>query len=578
MSGLGGLTERKWLNPENIISLPHALFRAAENDPERTALDYFGKKISYEKLAEMVKIFAGTLKEFDCHYQVEKNHRVALLLPNIPQFAIAYYGAHLAGKTAIPVNFSSIAKELKTKPVKEIKITEEITAQLTDSEPDVIVVADFFRPILKQIKSKLRSDAIFITASPADFLPFPLNKLYCLKAMKEGKYVRVPKNDVNEFHFKDLLKQDIGRHNLMSFSFPDINDFAQFQYTGGTTGTPKGAMLTHGNVMINALQCREHLDDFLKQGEVVLGVLPFFHSYGLTACLNMTLLTLEGTLILMPSFTPKEALHLIEKKKVTLWPGVNRMFQVTADYPDVEKYDLSSLKTCFSGAGALHQTVKEKFEKKTGALIVEGYGLSEASPVVSITHPMDKKAGTIGRPVPLTKVKIVDVETGAELGVGQDGEIAVAGPQVMKGYYNKPEETAQVIKDGWLHTGDIGHIDPDGCLFITDREKDMIKILGENVYPREIEEYLLKNPKVKKCVVIGAPDMKKGEAPVAFVVLENGTTAEDLRKYAAAAPHNLWTPREIREIPETQFSEWEDILGKVKRRKIRQYYKENFGK
>ncbi|MBI2632771.1 MAG: AMP-binding protein [Parcubacteria group bacterium] len=562
-----------WLDESKITTLPQALLRAVDYNPDRVAIDYFGKTITYRELAMTVIQYS---KLFSFFGEVHQEDRVALLLPNIPQFIFGYYGSLLSGAITVPINFSSIAKELKTKPVKEIKITEEIIAQIADSRPKVLMIADFFWPIISQIEKQLK-DTMIIVAGPEEYLPLPINKLYWIKAMKEGKYVHVPRNN-NIFSLKEIIRNEF--RMPMGFRYPElkINNVAQFQYTGGTTGVPKGAMLTHRNMIVNALQCREHLGDLIGDNEVVLGTLPFFHSYGLTVCLNITLLAMKGTLVLLPSFTPKEALHLIQEKKITVFPGVNRMFQTIADYRDVGKYDLSSLKVCVSGAGPLHQTVKEKFEKMTGAVLVEGYGLSEASPVVSVTLPTENRVGSAGRAVPQTEIEIRNAETGEVLGPNEDGVIMIRGPQVMAGYYQKQNETDAVLKDEWLSTGDIGHLSEDGFLYITDREKDMIKVLGENVYPREIEEYLLKNSLIKKCVVVGASDVHKGEAPIVFAVLEQVKTIQDIQFYIATIPNKLWTPREAYAVTEEQFGSWEDVLGKVKRRKIKQYYKETFEK
>ncbi len=548
-------------------TIPEALLSCALKNINRVAIDFLGKKYTYGDLLDNVSLYAEIIDS--C---VEKTNtgtnNVAILMPNIPQFVFGYYGTLIAGYTVVPINFSSIAKELKTTPVKNIKITEEMIAQIVDSKPRVLIAADFFWPILEQVRYALQ-DTVIILTGVQDCLPFPLNILYPIKAKKEGKWVKV--NDNSVFFLKELARKDFTTMAMPSLRSSDI---AQIQYTGGTTGTPKGAMLSHENVIANTWQCRKHLGDLIKDGETMLGVLPFFHIYGLTICMNITLLSLGGTLILMPAFSPEQAAKTIQKKKVTVFPGVNRMFQAISELKDIKKYDMSSLNLCCSGAGPLPIRVKEAFERATGATLVEGYGLSEASPVVSLTLPTENKPGSIGRPLPLTQVKLIDIETGEEIaGPFIDGEIVVKGPQVMMGYYLKEQETSDVLKDGWLHTGDIGRRDADGFLSITDRQKDMFTVCGENVFCRNMEDYIMQCPIVKKSVVIGVPDDKKGEAPIVFVVIcLEADAKQKLNCHIENIPNKLWTPKEVILVDMKTFEQWEDILGKIKRRKIKDYY------
>lgn len=544
-----------------------ALFSCAQKNLNRVAIDFLGKRYTYAQLLQNSFSYAEIIESCAEKTNTGTNN-IALLMPNIPQFIFGYYGALTAGYTVVPINFSSIAKELKTTPVKNIKITEEMIAQIVDSKPRVLIAADFFWPILEQIRFALRDTAVILTGVQ-DCLPFPLNILYPIKARKEGKWVKV--NDSSIFFLKELARKDFVASGMPSRRSSDI---AQIQYTGGTTGVPKGAMLSHENVIANTWQCRKHLGGLIKDGETMLGVLPFFHIYGLTICMNITLLSLGGTLVLLPAFSPEHAAKTIQKKKVTVFPGVNRMFQAIAELKDIGKYDMSSLNLCCSGAGPLPIKVKESFEKATGATLVEGYGLSEVSPVVSLTLPTENKPGSIGRPLPLTQVKLVDIETGNEITEPfVDGEIVVNGPQVMMGYYRKEQETSDVLKDGWLHTGDIGRRDADGFLSITDRQKDMFTVCGENVFCRNMEDYIGQCQIVKKCVVIGVPDDKKGEAPIVFVVIcLEADAKQKLNRHIENIPNKLWTPREVILVDTKTFEQWEDILGKIKRRKIKEYY------
>jgi len=550
-------------------TIPETLFSCVKRNPNRIAIDFLGKKYTYNELFDNSLLYARIINSCAKKTNTGTNN-IALLMPNIPQFVFGYYGALTAGYTVVPINFSSIAKELKTMPVKNIKVTEEMVAQIVDSKPRVLIATDFFWPMLEQVKDALR-DTVVILTGVQDCLPFPLSVLYPVKARKEGKWVKV--KDESVFFLKDLAKEYAGFARTR-IAHLRLDDVAQIQYTGGTTGVPKGAMLSHENVIANTWQCRKHLGSLIDDGETMLGVLPFFHIYGLTICMNITLLSLGGTLVLLPAFSPEHVARTIQKKKVTVFPGVNRMFQTISELPNIGKYDMSSLKLCCSGAGPLPIKVKEGFEKATGATLVEGYGLSEASPVVSLTLPTENKPGSIGRPLPLTQVKLVDIETGNEItGPFVDGEIVVRGPQVMVGYYHKEQETSDVLKDGWLRTGDIGRRDADGFLSITDRQKDMFTVCGENVFCKNIEDYIMQCPSVKKCVVIGVPDDKTGEAPIVFAVVDSKAGSEqNLNRHIENIPNKVMRPREIILVGAETFEQWEDILGKIKRRKIKDYY------
>lgn len=567
----------RWLTQENTVSIPEALFRSIEKNRDRVAIDYFGRKITYEELGKLVRDNATVFRRFFYGRGSDgrgSGERVAILMPNLPQFIFAYYGALLSGAIVVPINFTSIVKELRSGvPMKNIRITDEIKIQILDSSPRIIVFADFFWPILQQIENELMDSALIAT-SPADFLPQPLKLLYPLKARLEGKQAHIPFKDRDNIYFlRDLLRTN-NRNDTKDLSFPPIDSVAQLQYTGGTTGTPKGAMLTHKNIVVNVLQSREHMGDLIEQGAIVLGVLPFFHSYGLTAALNAAFLAFDGTLIVVPAFSPKKALSLIQEKRVNLFPGVNRMFQVMSEILRTKKYDLSSLELCFSGAGPIDQETKRTFEELSRSPIVEGYGLSEASPIVSVTLPNENKVGSVGRPVCGTKVLIVDVEKKNVLPNGREGEILVSGPQVMLGYWQNPEATQEVLRDGWLSTADIGHLDKDGYLYITDRLKDMYTKNGENVYCRPVEKYVLECPAVKRCVVVGVPDKSTGENGILFVVLKGDSNTDEVKEHLNGLPNFIWMPREVITVSEETFDDWEDVLGKIQRRKVREYYKE----
>jgi long-chain acyl-CoA synthetase len=324
-------------------------------------------------------------------------------------------------------------------------------------------------------------------------------------------------------------------------------------------------MLSHNNLVANTVQCRHWMPTLRDGEEVFLGVVPFFHVYGLSTCMNLGILT-GSCIVLLPRFKTDDVLHTIVRHQVTIFMGVQAMYVAINNYSRINQFDLSSIRICISGAGPLHAEVQDRFEELTGGKLVEGYGLSEASPVTHCT-PINgrRKKGSIGLPFPDTDAKIMDQETGQrELSVGERGELVIRGPQVMKGYWNKEEETKGVLRDGWLYTGDMAQIDEDGYFYIVDRKKDMIKTRGENVYPREVEEVLFRHPKIKEAVVVGIPDTFSVEAIKAYIVVkehEHATEAEIL-DYCRKELAKFKVPSRIefrKELPKT-------MVGKVLRR------------
>jgi long-chain acyl-CoA synthetase len=350
----------------------------------------------------------------------------------------------------------------------------------------------------------------------------------------------------------------------------DLNDVAVLQYTGGTTGTPKGAMLTHRNLVVNAHQAIAWFPGLRPHEEKFLCAIPFFHVYGLTIAL-LGPITIAATMIIHPN--PREIeplMKLITKTKPAIFPGVPTMYIAIVNHPNVSRYDLKSIRACISGAAPLPPEVRRKFEAMTGGKLVEGYGLTEASPVTHCNPIFGEYREGIGMPLPDTDAKLVDVETGSrEVGVGESGELAIRGPQVMKGYWNRPEETAQVItRDGWLLTGDVAVMDADGRFKIVDRKKDMIIASGYNVYPREVEDVLFEHPAVKQAAVIGIPDPYRGESVKAFLVLKDGATATDAEIVAFCkeklAPFKV--PKKVEFVKELPMT----LVGKVLRRALRE--------
>ncbi len=549
-------TERPWVKfyergvPESLtypdLTLGNILGQTASKYPDNTALVFYGKKISYAELDALANRFAHALTGLG----VKKDDRVALMLPNIPQMVIAYYGTLRLGAIAVATNPLYKAHELEV--------------QLKDSGAETLVAVDMFYPVISPV---LPGTAVkrLILCGIKDYLPFPLSLLYPIKARIEKQWVRVKR--IPPIHdFLSLLGKARATPVGTAVSQDDI---AILQYTGGTTGTPKGAILTHRNLVVNAVHNREWLTVRKEGEERMLAVIPFFHVYGMTTAMNLGVL-LGAELILIPKFHTKEVLHFINKYRPTIFPGIQAMYMAIGNYPKIHKYDLTSIKAAISGAGPLMREVQERFEHLTKARIVEGYGLSEASPVTHCNPVFGKrKLGSIGLPFPDMDAKIVDIETGEkEMPVGEAGELVVKGPQVMKGYWNKPEETARALRGGWLHTGDIATRDEEGYFFIVDRIKDMIKTVGENVYPREVEEVLFTHPKVKDAVVVGLPhEAFMGEKIKAYIVLKEGetATADEIIGFCREQLSKFKVPKEVEfrsELPKT-------LVGKVLRRVLR---------
>jgi len=536
--------------PEHLtypdLTLGGVLEETARKFPDHTALLFFGRKISYAELDRLASRFANVLAGLG----VKKGDRVALMLPNIPQMVIAYYGTLRAGAIGVATN-----------PLYHF---HELEVQLKDSGATILVAVDMFYPVIKPVLAKTSVQSL-ILCGIKDYLPFPLNLLYPIKARLDKQWVSV-KRVPPIFDFLELMDR-APETRPEAIVFP--GDTAILQYTGGTTGIPKGAVLTHRNLVVNAFQCRTWLTVRNEGEERILAVIPFFHVYGMTTAMNLGIL-IGAELILLPKFHTKEVLHTIQKHRPTIFPGIQAMYLAIGNYVKTHKYDLTSIKAAISGAGPLMKEVQDRFEHLTKSRIVEGYGLSEASPVTH-ANPIfgRRKSGTIGLPWPDTEARIVDLETGTrELPVGETGELVVQGPQVMQGYWNKPEETAQALRGGWLHTGDIAKRDEEGYFMVVDRIKDMIKTVGENVYPREIEEVLFTHPKVKDAVVVGLPHEEyMGEKIKAFVVLKEGqtATAEEIIAFCKEELSKFKVPKEIEfrdQLPKT-------LVGKVLRRVLR---------
>lgn len=512
---------------------------------KKDALIFFGQRITYSGLVALVDRFACGLYQSG----IRKGDRIAILLPNCPQTVIAFYGILKLGAIVVSLN--------------PLYMEREIEFHINDSGAQNIVVLDSLYHKISHIKEKGMLKNI-IVVDIKDFLPKSLKMLYPLRQMVKGQKPTI-RNKVGCHLFKDLISKEL--REVPDDVLP--HDPAVIQYTGGTTGIPKGAVLTHRNMVANIIQLRAFYF-MMKDGEErILSILPFFHIYGLMVGLNFPIYT-GATAVLLPTFTPAEVLKALSRYKITLLPGIPSLYTALCYHRSIEKYDLTCLKSCISGSSPLPIKVMKDFSKLTGIEIIEGYGLTEASPVTHFNPPHhEKKAGSIGIPLPDTDCKIVDLDNGEkEMPVGETGELCIKGLQVMQGYWNKTQETANALREGWLYTGDIAKMDQDGYFYIVDRKKDMILVEGYNVYPREIDEILITHPKVVEAAVIGVPDSLRGEVAKAFIVLKDGKTAteKEIIAFCKERLARYKVPKKVefrRKLPKT-------LVGKVDRKILRE--------
>lgn len=528
--------------PEHNIA--EFLIESARRFPDNTALYFMGKRMTYRELLHASYQFANALRSLG----VEAGERVAIMLPNCPQTVIAYFGALMNGSIVVQTN--------------PLYMESELRQQMADSGAIAIVTLDFMHKRVLNIQSKTDLRHVIVT-SMKDYLPFPKNVLYPIKAKKDGLDLSVQYVD-GVRSFTKLLSAAPATPVCAEVNARE--DTAVLQYTGGTTGVPKGAMLTHYNLIVNTLQVNHWFYRSDAGKERYLAALPCFHVFGLTVLLNQCMYA-AGMLILLPRFEVAQVLETIDKMRPTIFPGAPTMYIALIHHPDIRKYDLSSIKACVSGSAPLPVEVQDRFEELSGGRLIEGYGLTEASPVTHANTVWEKrKIGTIGIPFPDTEAMIVDPETGEELPIGEIGELAVKGPQVMKGYWNRPEETSIVLKNGWLYTGDMGTMDEDGFFAIVDRKKDVIIAGGFKIYPREVEEVLFEHPAIKEAAVAGVPDEYRGETVKAYIVLKEGAALSerelDVWCRERLAAYKVPRKVEFREsLPKT-------IIGKVLRRKL----------
>lgn len=526
--------------------IPEFMERSAESFPDHPALLFEGYRLTYRRFKEMVDGFAACLAEFG----VKKGDSVAILLPNVIPCVISYYAILKVGGIVVMNN--------------PLYADRELDHQFNDSGAKVLVTLDLLANRMIDLREKTGIRQIVYT-SLGDYLPFPKNWLFPLIA-KRKKLAADVKPAENVYKWKDLLSRNGTPPPAVALTFEDT---AMYQYTGGTTGISKGVILTHGNLSRQVQHVMAWFPTFEHGKETMLGALPFFHVFGMSTSMNLAVYA-GWCNLLIPKPQPDPLLAAIKKFKPTFAPLVPTMYIGILNHPDIEKADLTSIKGCFSGSAPLPVEVIRDFEEKTGAIIVEGYGLTETTPVTHVNPFKGKrKIGSIGIPIPDTECRIVDIEDGkTDMPLGEAGELLIRGPQVMKGYLNMPEETDQVLTaDGWLHTGDIATMDEEGYFYIVDRKKDLIISGGYNVYPRDIDEVFYQHPKVQEACSVGIPHPKRGEAVKTFVVLKEGekADAEELMAYCREHLAKYKWPVEIEfreELPKTN-------VGKILRKDLR---------
>lgn len=527
---------------------------AAENYPQRLAVIFQNTRITYRALRDRAERFAGALRRMG----VRPGERVAIMLPNLPQTIIAFWGALKAGAVAVMTN--------------PLYMEKELVQNLTDAGAAHMILLDLLWPRVAALRERLPVRN-FIVTGIADALSFPLNLLYRLKERRNRP--AVPQGD-SAVHFWKSFCRGAERHSEPVASPKD--DLVLLQYTGGTTGISKGVELTHTNIGTNCRQVLDIINITASEHQTFISLLPFFHVYGLTISLIIPVY-IAATVLPLPRYVPQDVLKLIAKYRPSVFPGAPSIYMSLLQQKDLARYNLHSIRICVSGSAPLPRDVFLRFQEVTGASILEGYGLTEASP---ITHcnPLGQegqRANSIGMPIPGTDARIVDMEAGGlSLPPGKLGEMVVRGPQVMKGYWNRPDETANALRNGWLYTGDLATMDEDGYFYIVDRKKDMVIVGGYNVYPREVDEVLLANPKIADAVTVGISDGMRGETLKAFVVPEPGEelTKADVVAWCRARLASYKVPRLVEfreELPKT-------IVGKVLRRALREEEEAKRGK
>jgi long-chain acyl-CoA synthetase len=507
------------------VTLPELIESSVRRWPDRTALVYYGAKWSYRRFWQASeRLAAGLASE-----GVGPGDRVALYLPNCPLYPIALFAVLRLGATVVQVS--------------PLYLGQDLTRILRDSEPKALVTLEILYPNLARVRDE-HAVPVVVVGRLREFYPFP-KSLFVNRVLKRLHQSTDFPSDPWVRPWR-AMRRSAGPPP--TWRGDPATTVAALQYTGGTTGKPKAAMLTHRNLVSNVLQTNSWNTTRQPGGDVILAAIPFFHIYGLTVAILVGLSD-GATIVIQTRPEVRELLRLISKYRPTEFPGVPALYNAIIQQPDLARFDIRSIRFCISGSAPLPLEVAKRFEELTHGKLVEGYGLSETSPVTHV-NPVEgeRRAGSIGLPVPNTDQRVVDLETGSRvLPAGEVGELAVRGPQVMLGYYHQPEETALVLQDGWFRTGDIARIDADGYAYIVDRKKDMINVSGMKVYPREVEEVLFQHPGVADAAVIGVPDAEHGEVVKAFVVRKPGAavTSEELRGFVRERIAHYKAPRSV---------------------------------
>ncbi|MBN9309531.1 MAG: long-chain fatty acid--CoA ligase [Devosia sp.] len=540
-----------WDTPVDLTPVHEQVLAACARAPQSDALDFLGKKTRYGELGKQINAFAGALQS---EFGIAKGTRVALLLPNTPFYVIAYYAILRAGGIVVNCN-----------PLYTVK---ELTHIVGNAGAELMVTLDLSQVFDKAEKlAEAGHVKKLIVCHFPDALPGPKKLLF--KLAKSGDLRKLDRSTVADriTRFDQMLARKLAPQPV---TIDPKSDVAVQQYTGGTTGLPKGAMLSHANIAANLSQIDAWGCGLFYPPSRVVAVLPFFHIFSMTVCMNVPL-SVGAQVVMLPRFELKAFLQLMSRTGANVLPAVPTLIQALARTGERAKPHLVSVEVAISGGAPLSDEVRENWSKVSTALLAEGYGLTEASPVVCCAAlRVPSKPRSIGQPLPATDIRFVDVDTNQVVPLGQRGELQVKGPQVMLGYHDNPEATRAAFMDGWLRTGDVGIMDDDGYVFIVDRIKDLIICSGFNVYPRNVEEAILQHPAVEEANVIGVPDEYRGEAPVAFVKLKDGqqTSEAELKKFLAQSLNKIEMPKEIifkDQLPKT-------LIGKLSKKELREEY------
>jgi long-chain acyl-CoA synthetase len=540
-----------WDVEVNVRPVHEQVLAACAKTPDAVALDFLGGKTTFGDMGKAITAFAGALQS---QFGVGKGSRVALLLPNTPFYPIAYYAVLRAGGTVVNCN--------------PLYTVHELSHIADNAGADLMITLDL-KMIFEKAEALVDKGLVksLVVCRFTDALPMVKRVLFSLAKRKDLADLRTSRIGGKISHYHELIARN---ETPKSVVIDPVKDVAVQQYTGGTTGLPKGAMLSHANVAANMSQIDAWGCGLFYPPSKVVAVLPFFHIFAMTVCMNVPLC--NGTqVVMLPRFEMKALVALIKRTHANVLPAVPTLLAALAKADNIKSDDLAALEVAISGGAPLPNEVRAAFSKKSKALLAEGYGLTEASPVVCCAAlRVPSKPMSIGLPLPATDIRFVDVDSHRPVGIGENGELQVKGPQVMLGYYENPEANAEAFMDGWLRTGDVGHMDEDGYVFLVDRIKDLIICSGFNVYPRVIEEALAEHPAVDEVNVIGVPDEYRGEAPIAFVKPAAGQTPTEaeLKTFLTAKLNKIEMPREIifkDALPKT-------LIGKLSKKELREDY------